>query len=101
MRFSRDWSGDVSMRVESISDPKDGRVTVVLSSTHSLADTTLLRRQTVDIIFEETSGVRVPKEALRVNEEGVPGVYCVIGQQVEFKEAQVLAEGDDYYVFVK
>ena len=98
VRFSRDWSGDVSMRVESISDPKDGRVTVVLSSTHSLADTTLLRRQTVDIIFEETSGVRVPKEALRVNEEGVPGVYCVIGQQVEFKEAQVLAEGDDYYV---
>ena len=25
-------------------------------------------------------------------------MYCVIGQQVEFKEAQVLAEGDDYYV---
>lgn len=98
VRFSRDWSGDVSMRIESISDVQDGRVTVIFSSTRSLADTTLLRRQTVDIIFKETRGVRVPKEALRVREDGTPGVYCVVGQQAEFKEAQVLAEGSDYYV---
>ncbi len=96
--FSRDWSGDVSMRVESISDVQDGRVTVIFSSTHSLSEITLLRRQTVDIIFERKTGVRVPKAALRVNEEGVPGVYCAVGQKAEFKPAKVLAEGDDYYV---
>ena len=95
VRFSRDWSGDVSLRVESISDAQDGRATVIFSSTRSLADTTLLRRQTVDIIFKETRGVRVPKEALRVREDGTRGVYCVVGQQAEFIEAQVLAEGSD------
>lgn len=96
--FSRDWSGDVSMRVESISDPVDARVTVVLSSTRSLAQTTLLRRQTVDLVFDRQTGVRVPKEALRVNEDGTTGVYCVVGQQAEFKAVEVLAEGEDYYV---
>ena len=98
VRFSRDWSGDVSMRVESISDPQDGRITVVLSSTRSLADTTLLRRQTVDLIFSETTGLRVPKDALRVDEDGTMGVYCVVGQQAEFKPVEVLSEGEDYYV---
>ena len=96
--FSRDWSGDVIMQVESLSDPQDGRVTAVFSSTRSLAETTLLRRQTVDIVFDRETGVRVPREALRVDEEGNPGVFCVVGRRAEFKSARVLAEGEDYYV---
>ena len=36
------------MRVERIGLPEEGRVPIVLSSTHSLAATTLLRRQTVE-----------------------------------------------------
>ena len=46
VRFSRDWAGEVSMKVERIGPPQDGRMTVILSSTRFLSDTTLLRRQT-------------------------------------------------------
>ena len=65
VRFSRDWSGEVSMTIERVGEEEDGKCPVVLSSSRSLADTSLLRKQTVDIIFSSTTGIRVPKKAVR------------------------------------
>lgn len=112
VRFSRDWSGDVSMRVDSVSQPENGRCAVVLSSDRHLSDTTLLRRQTVDIIFDSVTGVRVPKKALRsvaVDEvdpetkevtgtRQVTGVFTLTGIQAEFKGVTVVADDGDYYL---
>lgn len=109
VRFSRDWSGEVEMEVERLSDPEDGKVLVVLSADKFLSDTTLLRRQTVELVFDTVSGIRLPKEALRVEQQtvtdpdteeekqvSVTGVYALVGQRAEFKEVTVLAEEDDY-----
>lgn len=98
VRFSRDWAGEVEMEVERVSAPEHGRVTVVFSTTRSLSETTLLRRQTVDIIFSTVSGVRVQKNALYQNEEGVWGVYAVIGAQAEFKPVNIVGDDGDYYL---
>lgn len=98
VRFSRDWAGEVSMRVERIGLPENGRIPIVLSSTHSLSDTTLLRRQTVDIVYSSVSGIRVPKNALVQNEEGQWGVYAVVGAQAEFKPITVVGDDEDYYL---
>ncbi|WP_209345821.1 HlyD family efflux transporter periplasmic adaptor subunit [Flavonifractor sp. AGMB03687] len=109
VRFSRDWSGEVDMEVERMSDPENGKVVVVLSADKFLSDTTLLRRQTVELVFDTVSGIRLPKEALRVEQQtttdpdteeekqvSVTGVYALVGQRAEFKEVTVLAEEDDY-----
>lgn len=54
------------MRVEQVG-PTEGEVTlVVFSSDRYLARTTLLRHQTAELIFESFSGLRVPKEAVRM-----------------------------------
>lgn len=111
VRFSRDWAGEVSMKVERIGPPQDGRMTVILSSTRFLSDTTLLRRQTVDLVFSSKSGIRVPKNAIRVvtetgtgEESGqtverqVTGVYALVGAQAEFKPVEILDQRDDYCV---
>lgn len=66
VRFSRDWSGDVDMTVERIGTPENGRVAVLLSSHRFLSDITLLRRQTVELVFNSMEGIRVPTEAVRV-----------------------------------
>ncbi|BDF66056.1 hypothetical protein CE91St43_00280 [Oscillospiraceae bacterium] len=97
-RFSRDWSGEVKMTVERISAPENGRVAVTLSSTRFLSNTTLLRRQTVDLIFSSQSGIRVPTAAVRMDEAGVTGVYVQVGAKAEFKPVSVLAQGEDYYL---
>lgn len=96
--FTRDFTGEVSMRVEHISAPENGQTAVVLSSTRCLADTALLRRQTVDLIFTRYTGIRVPKKALRVLEDGTTGVYVVAGAAAEFREVVILTEGEDFYL---
>ena len=109
VRFSRDWSGEVDMTVERVGEPEDGRCAVVLSTDRYLSETTLLRRQTVELVFQSVTGVRVPKQALRVAEQAVTdeetgeestvqvtGVYTLVGEQVEFKPVTVLEQGDTF-----
>lgn len=111
VRFSRDWSGTVDMTVERISLPENGRVAVVLSTRKFLSETTLLRRQTVELIFDSQMGIRVPLGAVRVEERTetdkesgetrtvqVTGVYVQVGAFAEFKPVTVLAQGEDYYM---
>lgn len=109
VRFSRDWSGQVDMKVERLGDPENGKVVVVLSADKFLSDTTLLRRQTVELIFDTVTGIRLPKEALRVDQQTVTDVdtgeeqqvsvtcvYALVGQRAELKPVTVVAEEGDY-----
>ena len=111
VQFSRDWSGTVEMRVERIGAPQDGRVVAILSSDRFLSDTTLLRKQTVDLVFSSTSGIRVPVEAIRTEQRAetdqetgrsrevqITGIYAVVGIQAEFKQVEVLDQRDGYCV---
>lgn len=98
VRFSHDWSGDVDMTVERIGAPENGRVAVVLSSTRFLSDVTLLRRQTVELVFSSQEGIRVPTEAVRMDENGVTGVYVQVSAFAEFKPVEILSQGDDFYL---
>jgi hypothetical protein len=96
--FSRDFSGEIPMRVESLSAGENGRVAAVLSTSRGLSDTLLLRKQAVELVFASYAGVRVPKKTLRVLSDGTTGVYVVSGVTAEFKKADILAEGEDFYL---
>lgn len=109
VRFSRDWSGEVDMTVERIGDVENGQCVVVFSTDKFLSDTTLLRRQTVELVFDSITGVRLPRQAVRVEQQtvtdeetgeesqvSVTGVYALVGEQSEFKPITILAQGDNY-----
>ena len=111
VRFTGDFSRDVDMRVEQISQPENGRCLILLSTDRYLADTTLLRRQTVEVIFDSRQGLRVPKDAVHIltreatdeqtgelTKVSVTGVYGLVNGRAEFKQVQVLAEGTQFYV---
>lgn len=111
LRFTGDFSQDVEMRVDQVG-PTEGQQTLVVCSTDRyLSQTTLLRRQTAELIFESWSGLRIPKSALHLVEETVEdeetgessvvtrlGVYALVAGRTEFKEVEVIMEGADYYV---
>lgn len=97
VRFSRDWAGEVDMTVERISAPEEGQMAVILSSHRFLSDVTLLRRQTVELVFEARQGLRVPTAAVRI-EEGQSVVYVQVGVKAEKKPVSVLAQGEDFYL---
>ena len=113
LRFSGELNRDVEMEVDRIGATQGGVTLVVFSSNRYLTLTTLLRHQTVELIFESFSGLRIPKEALRLVEveqengedSSAPpavvtktGVYAFVNGRVEFREAAIVHEGGDYYV---
>lgn len=111
VRFAGDFDRDVTMRVDAISQPEDGLCMVLFSSDRYLANTTLLRRQTVEIIFESDQGLRVPKDAVHILTKTVTdkqtgqqkkvsttGVYALVNGQAEFKTVRTMAEGTQFYV---
>lgn len=110
-RFTGDFSRNVKMQVTSVSQAEDGRCAVLLSSDRFLSATTLLRRVTVELIFDSSEGLRVPKSCVHIltktrkdpetgTEETtrITGVYAVTGGRAEFRRVRVLAEGSQFYV---
>lgn len=81
---------------ESIGSGRDGRCLVVLASDEYLSHVTMLRAQSAELILESFTGLRVPKNALRIGEDGQAGVFCRIGLQSYFKPVEILYRGEDY-----
>lgn len=110
VRFSGDFEQDLSMRVDRVEESDQPRVCVVLSTDRALAETTLLRRQSVELIFAQQEGLRVPKSSVHilteeatdkegnVNKTSRTGVYAAVNNRAEFKEVEILAEGSQFYV---
>lgn len=110
LRFSRDFSADIAMTVDWVGQAESGRTVVVFSSSEYLAQMTLLRRQTVEVIFESRTGIRVPKQSVHLEtqtvtaedgsetEQTVYGVYAVVGARAEFKTVEIVGESGAYYI---
>lgn len=96
LRFSE--AGDISMTVNSIGEDTDGKRLVLFSCNNFLQETTGLRHETADIIYESYNGLRIPKEAIRFNDSGEAGVYIVVGETAEFRSINIIYETDDYYI---
>lgn len=109
--FSKDFTGEIEMDVERVDKPSEENCILVLSSDRHLKDVTMLRTQTVKLIFTRYTGVRVPKQALRMEtftetnaETGAVtttqrlGVYTVAGAQAEFNLVDIVREGSNYYL---
>ena len=111
VRFSGDFTKDVNMQVEALNGSQDGQTAVLLSSDRYLSSTTLLRRQTAELIFDSSEGLRVPKSCVHIltkdqtdpqtgqtQQIRTTGVYALVNGRAEFRRVQVLAEGSQFYV---
>ena len=96
LRFAKGRAAVTKGTVERISTPENGKVVVIFSCEKFLSNTTLLRLQTAEIILESFSGIRIPKTALRVGENGETGIYCRSGLFARYKPVEVVYTGTDY-----
>lgn len=96
VRFD-DVAGKQAMTIYSIGEAEDGKVAVVFSSNRCLNETSLLRGQTASVIYDSYNGFRVPKEALRVEDDQYY-LYRVSGAQIRKANVEILAETEDYFV---
>lgn len=70
---------------------------LILSSKIMDSDIARLRTEDVEIVINETDGIRVNKSAVRVI-NGVQGVYVLTGNIVRFKKLDVIYTGEDYVI---
>lgn len=98
LKFEDKALPEVEGRVERISEPEDGRVLVVFSCTTHISDFTKTRKIVANAVVKTYKGLKVPREALRVNESGENGVYCLVDSQVKFKKIEIIFEKDSYYI---
>ena len=111
LRFTGDFDQDVEMRLDYVSPAEGDVATAVFSTDRYLGQTTLLRFQSAELIFNSYSGLRIPKQALHmekytttdeqtgeVTEHQMLGVYILIAGRAEFKQVNVVTESQDFYV---
>lgn len=108
LRFSKDVARDLDVTIQSVGWEENGRSVVVFRGRYDLAQLTLLRQQTAEIILNTKTGIRVPQESLRVvpwpakGEDGTAtevqttGVYCLVGVKAVFKPVEVLYTGEGF-----
>lgn len=89
-----------------VKDRNSDSALVILAGTEFNSEMVSMRRQPVEIIIATYTGLRVPKEAVSVQEvtesDGTvtqeTGVYILSGSFSKFKIINKLYEADDYYV---
>ncbi len=98
LSFSRTYSADLTMRVDSVSLPEDGRCAVVFSSDKYMQDVAAIRDVTAQIVFNTMSGVSVPRESVHLNEDMESVVYVLRGMTAHEVRVNIIAESGDYYM---
>ena len=79
-------------------DEEDENCAYMLFSSFDLLPTgTLARQQSIRIHLGDCTGYRIPSEAAHIN-NGIRGVYVLVGNTVEFRRITVIGEGVGYYI---
>lgn len=108
LRFAKNVERDLSVTVTHVGAEENGRCVVILEGKSYLSQLTLLRQQSAQVVWNSIDGIRIPKEALRIDtrtvekEDGaseetrVTGLYCVVGMEARFKPVEVLYNGSGF-----
>ncbi|MCI8910758.1 MAG: hypothetical protein HFG09_08790 [Oscillibacter sp.] len=108
LRFQKGVERDLPVELAELGPEENGRVAAVFRGNTLLAQLTLLRQQSAQVLSGGLEGLRVPREALRVdtrvteNEDGttqetqVQGVYCLVGREARFKPVEILYSNNHF-----
>ncbi len=98
VEFTYNYGTQIDMTLDSkITENGEDNVILVFVSALMPDGFDFARSQKVKIIYKEYSGLKVPKDAVRIVND-VKGVYVVSGTQIEFKRAEEIFSIDDYYI---
>ena len=96
--FARDVYDQLDMTVERVGNNEAGYKLLVLSCDKYMQNVTLLRQQSADVVFNSYQGLRVPKDAVRVEDVGQTGVYVLEGATARWKPITILHDNGESYV---
>lgn len=88
----------IPVKLDSLTPIENTDKSVIILSCDRLTYNLVQNRvENIELVFNEYSGIRVPRKAIRFK-DGVKGVYVAVGENIEFKKLDVLYEGNDYII---
>lgn len=97
--FGRYYGSPIRGRVMSISDAEGGMCAVCFRMDSALAQTLSMREASAEVVFEEYEGIRVPADAVQVDEEtGGSYVWVITAMQLERKDIDIIYTGDGFCI---
>jgi len=99
VQFFGTFNAEVDMLVESIGRREEGMCVVVFSSDRGLHDVAPLRSLRADVVLGVVSGIRVPREAIHLDDDLNSFIYLQTSGYAEKIDVEILREtGDSYLV---
>lgn len=87
---------DLDMKVHSVSELNGDNITVTLKCTSMNEDIAKLRIETANVTVSAYEGLRISNSALVQNDDGLFGVYVLLGSYVKFTPVDICYYGEDY-----
>lgn len=98
VQFSGELRRELQMKIVSLGQEEDGKCALVLSCNTYIRDVTTLRQVKVKIIYTAFDGLRVPKQAVGVDENGNVGVFVLEGVNIVWKNVEILYDNGESYL---
>ncbi len=76
----------------------DKKTAVVLRCNRMNSFIASLRKERAEIVINSYKGLKINNKAIRVNDEGVKGVFVKNGNVAEFKKLNIVYSGEDYVI---
>ena len=98
VRFSGAYNEYLDMTVKSIGKREEGKCVVQLACDRNIHQVASLRYLRADIVTGVISGIRVPKEAIQLDDTARTFVYLQTGARAERVNVEILHEAGDAYL---
>lgn len=77
-------------------DDQSNKCIIILSCDQLTEPLVEARVSDCELVFDEFTGIKVPREAICFNSEGVKGVYVLLGENPQFKKLDIIYEAEDF-----
>lgn len=99
VQFSSPYNAAVEMKIDSIYKREGDDCVVLFSSDRSTHEIAPLRYLRADIVIGVITGIRIPKEAIHLDDDGTTFIYLQTGVRAERVDVEIIREiGDSYLV---
>lgn len=100
IEFTKNYTNTLHMTVDSISNPEDGKCTVIFSCDSALTDICNVRELSGEVIFSSQTGILAPKDSVYTDNDGLLYIYLLMGLQAQRVDIEIVCEYNDYYYLI-
>ncbi len=86
------------VKVQSVSDVSDGKAAVVFKCNLMNSQLATIRKVSAKLVLNELTGLKVSKDAIRVNDKGENGVYIIRGNIVSYRSLNIVYSEDTFVI---